>query len=80
MNQMQRKQNVINRKYFDLKSSETAALDSSAIGGFKSLSKLSGNSSLFIRAADRRIFFTSVIFPLTSNHLGDSGIMNLENF
>lgn len=74
---MQRKQNVINRKYLDLKSSDTSALESSAIGGFSSISRSSGNSRLFIAAAALRIFLTSVVLPLMSNHLGDSGITNL---
>lgn len=77
VNQMQRKQNVINRRYLDLNSSDTSALDSSVIGGMSKESKSSGSSRLFIVAAALRIFFTSVVLPLISNHLGDSGIINL---
>lgn len=74
---MQRKQKVIRRKYLDLKSSDTSAFESSATGGFNSISKSSGSSRLFMIAAALRIFFTSVVLPLISNHLGDSGITNL---
>lgn len=74
---MQRKQKVINRKYFDLNNSDTSAFESSEMGGFKSMSKSSGSSRLFIAAAALMIFLTSAVFPFISNHLGDSGITNL---
>lgn len=75
---MQRKQNVTNLKYFVLKSSVTPDADSLALhGGFKYLSKFSGNSLPLNRAAFLKITFTSSTLPLHSNHLGDSGTTNL---
>ena len=75
---MQRKQNVTNLKYFVLKSSVTPDADSLALhGGFKYLSKLSGNSLPLKRAAFLKMTFTSSTRPLQSNQRGDSGTTNL---
>lgn len=76
---MQRKQNVTSRRYFVRKSSTTPDADSSALhGGFKYLSRFSGNSRPLNLAALLRICFTSLTRPLHRSQRGDSGTTNLS--
>lgn len=76
---MHKKQKVTRRKYFVRNKLQTASdSSSSALGGIKSLSKLSGSSRLLNAAAFLIISLTSEIRPLHKSHLGDSGTTNLQ--